>query len=297
MAAPAWLWVALTLVAAGAQVFRNAAQRGLTDTLGTAGATHVRFLFGLPFGLLGVAVVTAFGHAPPAPNFAWLAWTAGGGLCQIAATAMMLAAMRERSFVVTTAYVKTEPVQTALFVVLVLGDRLSLAAVAAIVTATAGVLVMSWPARADAAWRPQPAVLGVAAGGAFGMSAVCFRGGIDALASPDFLAAAIATVALALALQSALLTAWLAVRQPGVLQRILRHWRPSLAAGFLGAFASQMWFLAFAIENPARVRTLGLVEILFAGFISGRFFREPPSRREIAGIAIMVAGIAVLVAG
>lgn len=49
--APPWLWVALTLVAAAAQTGHNAAQRSLTQTLGTAGATHVRFLFGLPFAL------------------------------------------------------------------------------------------------------------------------------------------------------------------------------------------------------------------------------------------------------
>src|SRR5207244_1085740 len=57
MTAPASLWVAFTLIAATAQTFRNATQRSLTGTLGTAGATHIRFLFGLPFGLLFLAVV------------------------------------------------------------------------------------------------------------------------------------------------------------------------------------------------------------------------------------------------
>ncbi len=96
MAVPAWLspwlWVALTLVAASAQVLRNAAQRGLTDRLGTVGATHVRFLFGLPFGLLGIAIVATLGHPLPTPGLAWLAWTGAGALAQIAATALMLAA-------------------------------------------------------------------------------------------------------------------------------------------------------------------------------------------------------------
>ena len=35
---------------AAGQVLRNAQQKELTATLGTVGATHVRFLFGLPFG-------------------------------------------------------------------------------------------------------------------------------------------------------------------------------------------------------------------------------------------------------
>ena len=39
---------------AGAQTARNAMQRELTGTLGTVGATHVRFLFGFPFAVLAL---------------------------------------------------------------------------------------------------------------------------------------------------------------------------------------------------------------------------------------------------
>ena len=46
------LWVVFTLIAAAAQTARNAMQRELTATLGTVGATHVRFLFGFPFALV-----------------------------------------------------------------------------------------------------------------------------------------------------------------------------------------------------------------------------------------------------
>ena len=37
-----------------------------------------------------------------------------------------------------------------------------------------------------------------------------------------------------------------------------------MLAGFMGAFASQFWFLAFALTAAANVRTLALVEVLFA---------------------------------
>ena len=53
-----WLWAVFTVIASGAQVLRNAMQKELTATLGTVGATHVRFLFGLPFALLFLAIVT-----------------------------------------------------------------------------------------------------------------------------------------------------------------------------------------------------------------------------------------------
>ena len=57
MIAASWLWVVFTLLAAAGQTVRNAMQRELTATLGTVGATHVRFLFGFPFALLFLAGV------------------------------------------------------------------------------------------------------------------------------------------------------------------------------------------------------------------------------------------------
>ncbi len=73
MTIPPWLWVVLTLAAATAQTFRNAAQRELTGTLGTVGATNVRFVFGLPFGLLALAAVAIVGGPLPVPNLASVA--------------------------------------------------------------------------------------------------------------------------------------------------------------------------------------------------------------------------------
>lgn len=298
MTAPAWLWVVFTLLAATAQTFRNATQRSLTDRLGTAGATHIRFLFGLPFGLLALALVSLVTGELLTPNAASLAWTVIGAISQIAATALMLAAMRERSFVVTIAYTKTEPVQVALFAVVFLGEHITLTLAIAIVIATAGVLALSWPSRAGGeifSWRP--ALFGVASGGLFALAAVGFRGGITALGSVDFIPAATLTLAISLTVQTVLLSAWLLARDPAALRAVLKAWRPSLPAGFLGAFASEMWFLAFAIQSPARVRTLGLVEIVIAGLVSRRLFAQAPGVRDVVGMILVVVGIALLFNG
>ena len=110
----------------------NRAQRdtGQPDrALGTVGATQVRFLFGLPFALLFLGLVTlATGEAVPGPTGASLGFTTLGALAQIGATALMLVTMQSRSFAVTTAWIKTEPVMVALIAAaLVLGDPLTLA--------------------------------------------------------------------------------------------------------------------------------------------------------------------------
>src|ERR1700757_1885932 len=135
------LWAVFTVIAAAAQTARNAMQRELTATLGTAGATHVRFLF-------GVLVVT--GQSLPNPPVAFWPWVIAGALTQIAATALMLAAMGERSFVVAIAYIKTEPIQVALFGLVFLGDHVTPLMAAAILIATSGVVVMSLKSGAKA---------------------------------------------------------------------------------------------------------------------------------------------------
>jgi drug/metabolite transporter (DMT)-like permease len=295
MADDNWLWALFTIAAAFAQTLRNATQRELTGTLGMVGATHTRFLFGFPFALIFLTVVTAAtGDDLPTPSLDYLPWILAGTLAQILATALMLAAMNERSFVVSIAYIKTEPVQVALFGLVFLGDAVTLPLAAAILIATAGVVLMSVRPGEAALTDHRPAFLGIAAGAMFALSAVGYRGAILSLDAPGYVIAATFTLAVALVIQAGLLTAYLLLRDPAVLQRMFAAWQPSLAAGFLGALASQFWFLAFALATAASVRTLALVEVLFAQAISTFFFRQLVSAREVLGIVLVVAGVALL---
>jgi drug/metabolite transporter (DMT)-like permease len=290
-----WAWALFTVIAAFSQTVRNAAQRQLTATLGTVGATHVRFLFGFPFALVFLAgVLIAGGANLPRPGLAYWAWVADGALAQIAATALMLAAMNQRSFVVSIAYIKTEPVQVALFGLILLGDAVTPWLALAILVATAGVVVMSLKPGA-AAGGMRPTLSGLAAGAMFGLSAVGFRGAILSLGLPSYLMAATFTLVIGLLLQSVLLSAYLWLRDPTVLTAIMRSWRPSLFAGFMGALASQFWFLAFALATAASVRTLALVEVLFAQAISRFVFKQPTTRREALGIVLIVIGCTLLI--
>jgi len=289
------LWAVFTLIAAAAQTARNAMQRELTATLGTVGATHVRFLFGFPFALLflvGLLIVT--GQPLPNPPLTFWPWVLDGAFAQIAATALMLAAMGERSFVVAIAYIKTEPVQVALFGLLVLGDTLTLPVAAAIVIATAGVIVMSLKPGASLT-DSRPALYGIVGGTMFALSAIGYRGAILSLHLPNFVMAATFTLVVGLVLQAVTLSAYLALRDIEVLRAIMRAWRPSVLAGFMGAFASQFWFLAFAIATAASVRTLALVEVLMAQAVSKFVFKQPTTPREAIGIVLVVIGVVVLV--
>ena len=288
-----WLWVVFTLVAAAAQTLRNATQRELTATLGTVGATHVRFLFGFPFSAIFLVVVLlATGAAVPRPSLSYWPWLALGAYAQIAATALMLAAMNDRSFVVIYAYIKTEPVHVALFGLVFLGDKVTPGMAVAIMIATVGVVAMGL--KPGTKMDVRATLLGVAAGAMFGLSAVGYRGAILNLGLANYVVAATFTLAVGLAVQAATLSIYLRLRDPAVLASIARAWRPSLFAGFLGALASQFWFLAFAVAAVVNVRTLALVEVLFAQAISRFAFKQATTPRELLGIVLIVTGVVLL---
>lgn len=295
-----WLWIPVTIWAAFAQTLRNATQRHLVAELGTLGATLVRFLYGLPFAFLWLLALVAAGLPVPAPNTAFVFWVAEGALAQIVATALLLQVMTERNFALGVAYSKTEILQVALFSAVLLGDPVTTAAALAMAAGTLGVLLLSpadkeRPLRAMVmGWTTRSALLGLASGACFALSAVGYRGAALALDGPSFLSAAGYTLVWAQVLQTAALGGWLLWTQREVVMRVIRAWRASLFAGFMGTAASAGWFTAMAIEPAAHVRTLGLVELLFSYVVSRRLFRERLTRLEIAGVALLLVGVVVV---
>lgn len=294
----ATLWIPFTIIAALGQVARNAMQRSLTGPLGTWGATNIRFLFGFPFSLVFFAVVLIFsGDHVPWPAASFWPWLLLGALSQIIATGMMLVAMNDRSFVVTTAYLKTEAIQTAIFGFIFLGDHLTTLRVIAILIATIGVVITALRPGGEKSFAElKPTVVGLVAAAAFALSAIGYRGAIITVPGVTFVTAASYTLVWGLFVQTVALSIYLLWRAPDILSKILGLWRPSMLAGFMGAFASQFWFLAFALTAAANVRTLALVEVLFAQGVAHYSFKQPVSAREISGIVLIVIGVALLVA-
>lgn len=290
------LWIPVTLIASAAQVARNTMQRGLIGSIGTVGATQVRFLYGFPFAALflaGILLVTGEGLPAPGPGF--LPYLVAGAVTQVLATALMLAAMRDRSFAVVTALVKTEPVQVALFGFLVLGDRLTAPGAGGVVIATMGVVLASMRGARDLTRDGAgPVLFGLAAAALFALSSIAFRGAILGFEGGSVPVRASAALTLALGLQTAILVAWMGLFDRPALRGSLLAWRPSLLAGLLGALGSQFWFLGFALTSAANVRTLALVEVILAHAVSRRVLGQAASRREIAGMGLIVVGVALL---
>ncbi len=109
-------------------------------------------------------------------------------MAQIVATALMLLAMNDRSFVVTTAYIKTEAMQTAIFGFVFLGDHLTALKVIAILIATVGVVITALrPGGGERFWRTQAHHASALSPAAFfALSAVGYRGAILAVTGVSF---------------------------------------------------------------------------------------------------------------
>ncbi|MGD9470744.1 MAG: EamA family transporter [Novosphingobium sp.] len=292
------LWVSATIAASIALLARNAIQAGLTREIGTLGATMVRFVYGAPFALLlHTAAMYWTGSGWPALTLAFVGPAAVGAFCQIGGTALMLKAMDLRGFAVANAYIKMEPVLLALGGWWILGDVLAPLAWLGIAVATGGVLLAAFPRGTTlAVMRGQGAAIavGLVAAGLFGFSAICFRAGVLALGDGPAVMRALHMLLATILIQSATMLVWLGISDRAALAGSLRRWRRCTLAGLAGACASMGWFTGFALTAAANVRTLSLIELPIAALVNRPLTGRAPSRRELAGIALVMAGIGLL---
>jgi len=295
------LWIPITLAAAFFQNLRSALQKHLKASLSTSGATFSRFAYAAPLAVLyAVLLSTLGGFALPRPNAAFVGYMAIGGVGQILATALLVYLFSFRNFAVGTTFSKTETVQTAIFGLFMLGDHLTQSALIGILISLIGVFVIS-AAHASRGLRgliggltDRSALIGIASGAFFGISAVSYRAASLSLGGESFLMQAAFTLAAVTIFQTMLMALYMRVREPGQITAVLRSWRVSSLVGLAGMLASACWFTAMTIQNAAYVRALGQVELIFTFVFSYFVFRERSNRLELIGIALVTAGILVL---
>lgn len=297
------LWIPVTIFAAFMQNLRFLLQRHLKVTrLSTAGATWARFLYSAPFvALIVLAYAAATDQAlPPTGQRFWL-FLVSGSIAQIVATMCVVALFAFRNFPVGITLKKSEVILTALIGLVLLGDAVSPVLVLAIGVGFVGVVLLSDPPDADPG-RPWTARvfnrasgLGLASGLLFGVSAVGYRGASLSLAEGDVFLRASLTLAAATAIQTVVLGAWLAWRERGEIARVLASWRVSGLVGLTSMLGSLGWFTAFTLQSAALVKALGQVELVFTMLFSVFWLREKSSRKEVAGLLLLVASIGLIV--
>lgn len=292
------LWIYVSVFAAFMQNLRFMLQKHLKATkLSTGGATFSRFLFSSPFIALTVwGYLFVTGNSFPALNATFWGHALSGGIGQILATACVVALFAERNFAVGIVFKKTEVVLTALMGLIVLGEGISSLGVLAIAIGFIGVVLLSDPPKGGARFFNKAAGFGLGSGLFFGVSAVGYRGAALQIDSADVIVRAGVTLAIVTAYQTLIMAAWLAWRDKGEIGRVVASWRVSSMVGATSMCGSFGWFTAFALQNAAYVKAVGQVELVFTFLASYFIFKERSTRKELAGIALIVISILVLVA-
>ena len=295
------LWIVVSLLAAAFQTVRFMLQKYLaTATLSAAGATFSRFLYSAPFILILLAgYISVTGQQMPriAPGF-W-AYGLAGGAAQIAATVCVVLLFKQRNFAVGITFKKTEAILTVLTGWLLLGEGVSALGFLAITLGVAALLLLSGGPEAKGIHLRdlgnRAAVLGIASGFLFSISAVCYRGAtLNVTGEDPFLRAAV-TLGAVVVMQTLIMVVWLAVREPGEMGRVWAARRVAVWIGMTSMGGSFCWFVAFAVQNAAYVKALGQVELILSVAASTLFFKEKITRREWAGMAVLVGSILMLV--
>ena len=299
------IWIPAALVAGLFQAWRTALQQRLRAELSLSGAGLVRYLYGAPIAI-GLAVGYFAVQQLPAPRMTvpFLIFAAGGGLAQILGTQLLIASFGYRNFVVGTAFSKTEALQAALFAWLLLGERLSLAAIVGIALGVAGVLVLALggggkvaPKQVVASLGQPAALVGLGAGASFALTAVLVKRATLALHLPDSVAAALATLATVMLLQTFMHGAFVALRERATLRRVLQTWRSSSQVGLLASLGSACWFIGFATAPVALVRIVGQVEVAFTLAFARIYLGERTRSHEGVGLLLVAAGVVFALAG
>lgn len=302
-------WIVLAVTGALLQAIRTAAQRDLNKHLSTMATTYVRSLFGLPLLVIYlVTVMYATGEGVPGFGMAWLAYTLIGAMAQVVATALLIRMFTLRSFGVGTILTKVDVVITAILGAVFFSERLSAGGMLALSVVMAGVVLMSLERMQRAGGlgtAPRGSVLGtigamladksilVALGcaGSFAISFLTFREAALVIGEGSFLWRGAWTVVLAILMQTVIVGAWLAWREPGLVAKVAPHLRISTFIGATSAVGSVCWFTAFALQNASYVRAVGQIEVVFTLLVAALYYRERISPLEYAGIALTVAGV------
>ena len=298
------IWLPATLLAGLFQAWRTAVQQRTRKSLSVNAAGLVRYLYGLPVGiLLFLLYAWATGAAVPAHDASFWLFVVAGGLGQILATNLLILAFGFCNFVVGTAYAKTEAVQGAFLAMLMLDEHLSPLTWAGIAVGVIGVIVLSSGGQKMTPTQMirqlgQPAALcGLGAGFLFALTVVLIKRATFGVETPDRVLAALTVLVAALALQTLMQGAYVVLRERDQVRKIFSSWRVSGQVGLLAAAGSAFWFTGFATAPVALVRAVGQVEVIFTLLFGHYYLREPLARSELVGMLLVGVGVVLALLG
>ena len=294
------IWLPATLLAALFQAWRTAVQQRVRADLSVNAAGLVRYLYGLPVGLVLLGAYLTWRSAElPAIHAPFLAYCAAAGFAQIIGTNLLLMAFGYRNYVAGTAFAKTEAMQGALLAFLLLGELLSWLTIFGIGAGVVGVMIVA--AGGQRLRLPdiiQPAALcGLGAGLGFTMTSIFVKSASLELATTDKLLAALLALVAVQTWQTLMQGSYVLWREREQLPRVIATWRTSGQVGLLAALGSACWFTGFATAPVALVRAVGQVEVILTLGFSRFYLKEARKPGEALGLILVGLGVVLALIG
>jgi drug/metabolite transporter (DMT)-like permease len=298
------IWLPATCLASLLQAWRTAVQQRVRKELSVNAAGLVRYLYGFPVCCLLLFLYVQWrqpAHFYIAP--ALLPYALLAGLAQLLATNLLIMAFGYRSYVVGTAYAKTEAVQGAILALLLLGEHLTGLSWAGIAVGVVGVMQLSlghqhWRAHDILKQISQPAALcGLGAGFLFALTAIFVKMATRKIPGNDPVLAALIVLLLVVFLQLLMQGSYVFFRERDQVHKIMRSWRVSGQVGVLAALGSACWFTGFATAPVALVRAVGQMEVIFTLAFGHFYLREPITRSEVTGLILVSIGVVLALLG
>lgn len=289
------MWIPITIGAATFQIMRTSRQHELRAVLSAGAAGFVRYLYGAPFALaLGAVWFGLLAHDLPRVTHSFWWYAALAGVSQIVATVALLRSFRERDFAIGTVYSKSEMIAVAAIGAVGLGDALALGGWFGAALVMIGVAMLASNGSIRSLVRragDRAALLGLTAGLCFALAAVFIRAASRTMGDAPAFDRALVTLMAMLTIQTAINTVGFAVVDRAALPNALRAWRPAVVVGLFSLLGSIGWAWALTLENAAKVRTLGQVELVIAFVIAYVRFGERHARSDYAASALVLAGV------
>ena len=295
------LWIPITIAAALFQNIRTTMQQKIRGVLSVDGANYVRYLYGAPLALGGLAVlVIGTGRSVPALSASFFVLVAIAGVAQIVATSLMIHSFSLRNYAVGTVYSKTETVFVALFATFVAHEPLNLGAWFGIVVCLFGVAILTLRGSLAnlrtvlAHLTHKGAIYGLLSGAIFALAAGNIREASKLLPDGDFIIRGITVLACMNTIQVVLMAAYLSRRDRPQLSKVWINWRSSIWVGIFSVLGSAGWALAMTLENAALVRAVGQIELVFTFIASHVVLKERPTSGEWFGSLLVVGGVVLI---
>ena len=290
------MWIFITLFAAGCQSIRTAYQNTLARETGFLHATLSRSLYGLPLvSLYLIICYFAFGWIQfPSDSLFWVTASVCA-IAQVIATYLMLKVFQSGSFTLGILLAKTEAVLAALIGLVLLDFTLTLVSWLGVALGVIGAFVMSvkWQSIKQV-HKDTSLLFGLGSGFCFALSTVTASLASHSLQGSIITSAGV-TLFYVLALQSVILCGIQMVKERDLFAPIRKNIVLSTKVGVFSSLGSIAWFTAFALMNPALVKTLGQVEILGTLYFSKKRFAERITKQQWLGGAMIVASVILVV--